>query len=63
MHNVSGAEQPLRVNLDSPCFARSGQVRDLVSESVYSVDAMGVLNLQVAPYQVLWLTRHTGGLA
>jgi glycosidase len=56
IHNVSSAEQPLRANLDALPFPHAGRVRDLITGTAFSVDASGNLTLQVAPYQVLWLT-------
>jgi hypothetical protein len=55
VHNVSGVEQGVSVDLDSLGFAQSGRVRDLVAGGVFAVGD-GDLGLSVAPYQVLWLT-------
>jgi sucrose phosphorylase len=59
IHNVSGGEQSFSVNLSSISFPRSEQVRDLITGMVFPVSASGDLNLQVAPYQVLWLKGET----
>jgi len=56
VHNVSDDEQSLQINLDALPFPHAGRVRDLVTGTAYPVDGSGDLILQVAPYQVLWLT-------
>ena len=56
IHNVSNAEIPFSANLASLPFPRSGQVRDLITGATFLVDTSGDLSLQVASYQVLWLT-------
>ncbi len=55
VHNISGVEQDVSVDLASLSFARSGWVRDLVAGGVFPVGGAGDLDLRVAPYQVLWL--------
>jgi sucrose phosphorylase len=60
IHNVSNAEQPFQVDLDSLLFPRSGRVRDLITRATFPVDASGNLTLDLAPYQVLWLTGCVG---
>jgi sucrose phosphorylase len=59
VHNVSGVEQSFSVNWASLPFPCRCQVRDLVTGITFSVDGSGDLNLQVAPYQVLWLATET----
>lgn len=56
IHNVSNAEQPFQVGLDPLLFPRSGRVRDLITGATFPVDTSGNLTLNLAPYQVLWLT-------
>jgi len=56
LHNVSNAEIPFSANLALFPFPRSGQVRDLITGDTFPVHTSGDLSLQVAPYQVLWLT-------
>jgi glycosidase len=56
IHNVSNAEQPFQVDLDSLLFPCPGKVRDLITGATFPVDASGNLTLDLAPYQVLWLT-------
>jgi glycosidase len=56
IHNVSNAEQPFQANLDPLLFPCSGQVRDLITGAIFPVDVSGNLTLDLAPYQVLWLT-------
>jgi len=56
VHNVSGSGQSLSIKLDTLPFPQAGQVRDLITGVVFPVGASGELSLQVAPYQVLWLT-------
>ena len=56
VHNVSASEQLLQLDLGTLSFPHAGQVRDLISEAVLPVGGGGDLSLQVAPYQVLWLT-------
>jgi glycosidase len=56
VHNVSDGARPLRIDLAALPFPHAGRVRDLVSGAGFPVDAAGSLTLQVAPYQVLWLT-------
>jgi glycosidase len=56
VHNVSGSGQSLSTKLDTLSFPHAGRVRDLITGAVFPVGASGELSLQVAPYQVLWLT-------
>jgi sucrose phosphorylase len=56
VHNVSGVEQSLRVDLGALPFPHAGRVRDVVSGADFPVEGSGDLSLRVAPYQVLWLT-------
>lgn len=56
IHDVSGRQQILRVNVDSLPFSPPDQVRDLITGAVFPVSRSGDLSLQMAPYQVLWLT-------
>ncbi|MEE8391470.1 MAG: sugar phosphorylase, partial [Anaerolineae bacterium] len=58
IHNVSGVEQSFSVNLASLPFTCPCQMHDLVTEITFPVDGSGDLNLQVAPYQVLWLAAE-----
>jgi glycosidase len=61
IHNVSNAEQPFQVDQDSLLFfPRSNRVRDLITGATFPVDASGNLTLDLAPYQVLWLTGRVG---
>jgi len=56
IHNVSGSEQFLRIDLDALPLPHAGQVHDLVTGAAFPVDVSGELSLRVVPYQVLWLT-------
>jgi glycosidase len=56
VHNVSDGAQSLRVDLDALPFPHAGCVRDIIAGGTFPVDGAGYLTLQVAPYQVLWLT-------
>ena len=56
VHNVSGSGQPLSIKLGTLPFPHAGRMRDLITGAVFPVNASGELSLQVAPYQVLWLT-------
>jgi len=58
VHNVSAVKQPFQVHLDSLPFRRSDQVRDLITGTVFSASQSGDLALELAPYQVLWLTEE-----
>jgi hypothetical protein len=56
VHNVSDSGQSLSIKLDTLSFPHAGRVRDLITGAAFPVGASGELSLQVAPYQVLWLT-------
>ena len=56
VHNVSDCQQLLQIDLDALPFPHRGQVRDLITEAAFPVNASGELLSEVAPYQVLWLT-------
>jgi sucrose phosphorylase len=58
VHNVSDGAQPLRIDLDALPFPHAGRVRDIIAGAPFPVDGAGRLTLQVAPYQVLWLTGN-----
>jgi glycosidase len=57
IHNVSSVDQPIQVDVDELPFTHPGQVRDLISGTVFSVDGSGGLDLELAPYQVFWLVE------
>ena len=56
VHNVSCSAQSLQLDLDGLPFPQAGHMVDLISEAIFPVQASGRLSLEVAPYQVLWLT-------
>jgi len=56
VHNVSGSNQLLQMDLDALSFTHAGRVYDLVTGTVFPVGESGELRVHVTPYQVLWLT-------
>jgi len=55
IHNVSGQEQTLQINLDTVSLLHTGGVHDLIGGAISSVDSCGALIQHLDPYQVLWL--------
>ena len=61
VHNVSNCEQLLSVSLDALPFPHASQVHDILTGVTFPVNGSGSLTMQVAPYQVLWLTGSPSG--
>jgi sucrose phosphorylase len=59
IHNVSANTQPLPLCLGVLPIQHNGLVRDVISDTTFPVGAAGELELQVEPYQMLWLTGET----
>jgi glycosidase len=55
IHNVSAAQQKLRIDLAQLHLPHGNAVDDLVDGGQYEVGAGDDLALSIAPYQVLWL--------
>ncbi len=55
VHNSSPREQPCRIDLAPLPFPHPGHTQDLLTGTLYVVDAPGNLTLRLAPYQALWL--------
>jgi sucrose phosphorylase len=57
LHNVSDHTQLFQVNLDrlGGGDTHNTAVQDLLTAARYPVDQSGLLAVDVAPYQVLWL--------
>ena len=59
IHNVSAHTQSLALCLSTLPMHHTGLVRDVISGTSFPMEAVGALELQVEPYQVLWLTGET----
>jgi len=55
IHNVSDAEQPLRVDLKALSVQHHGALEDAISGTAYPIGGDDNLALTVGPYEVLWL--------
>ncbi len=55
IHNASGLDQPLRIDLEALSFRHRGELLDLLSGKRYPVESDGELTLLLDPYQVIWL--------
>lgn len=56
IHNASGLDQPLRIDLEALPFRHRGELLDLLSGKRYPVESDGELALLLDPYQVVWLS-------